>query len=134
MGSKPRLSWIVLPVVLPVLLAAGCERATAPLSTMSQFAPHTPDRYLGSTNEFTTMISGQEFYGDDAESELIPTSPFQARIENQTSTVTSITCDYNTSQCTGQYRASHLGMWHTTSQTMAWQIRMLTTETLPVQA
>jgi hypothetical protein len=83
--------------------------------------------YTGSTGGFTATVGGQEFYGDDAESELLPTSGFQARIQSEASTVQSITCNYNASTCSAQFKAEHLGMWHTTSQTMGWKIKNVDT-------
>lgn len=71
-------------VTAMLVIQMACERAAAPVEVASMPANtgHTM-HYMGSTNQFTTTVGGEEFYGDDAEGDLIPTAQIQARIQNE---------------------------------------------------
>jgi hypothetical protein len=107
-----------------VVLLLGCDSATKLTNVVPLSATANPaSRYEGGTGGFTTILDGAEFYGDDVTGDLGPTSQIQARIENYASIVRSLSCDYNSSTCTGAFAASHTGMWHVSSQTLGWKIR-----------
>jgi hypothetical protein len=109
-----------------LLLLVGCEGA----NKVTEITPSPTARPLyvpgdgagGAAGAFTTFVGGEQFYGDDQTDDLIPTSRFQARIENYTSSITSFSCTYSASSCTTEMKASHTGMWHHSSQSFNWKI------------
>ena len=90
-----------------LIAQAGCEdaRQLSPVAP-SLSPPTTSSRYDGSTGAFTIAIGGDTFYGDDATEELGPTSGVQARIDDPSSSVDGLSCNYSSSICTASYWTS----------------------------
>lgn len=91
---------------------AACADATNPLGQRA-LSP------TGSPNLNVTTVGGREYYQDDASGELVPTGQWPASIANPAS-YASISC--NDSNCGAEFNAFHQGMWHWSSQDLAWDI------------
>ena len=112
---------LVVAPSLIVLGLAACERSRG----LTEPEP-TPVLSVPSTPSATVMtLLGEQFYGDDASGDLVPTSfAQQARIEGERSDAT-LECPGG--HCYAAFKSYHRGMWHWTAQTINW--RLLNDET-----
>lgn len=114
-----------LSLAILFLPLVACDSATR-LAAVSPLSPQDPLKITADgVGASTIQIGGQLFYADEYSGDVGPVGAVQARINNYASRVTTISCSGN--NCSASYEASHTGMWHKSTQTMAWHLKNIDT-------